>query len=130
MFNIGSKTKIDNAPLNQVEELMQFTGFGQRIRQIIDLDHGSKNGKRPIKDKDNNWEDPPGNKTGWEDGLPPGQAKKPGWDTQHKYKYMETNYAVDMLSPTEDILLSYGENSQIQRFTYGLEVLSMHFQSI
>ncbi|WP_366922790.1 RHS repeat-associated core domain-containing protein [Metallumcola ferriviriculae] len=43
---------------------------------------------------------------------------------------METTYALDMLSPTQNILLSYGDQVQTQRFTYSLEVLSMHFQSL
>lgn len=58
-----------------------YNGFGQRVQTIIDLEHGSDNGNRPEKDKDNgqgNDKDNPGNHNGWENGLPPGLANKPG----------------------------------------------------
>ncbi|MHB1167463.1 MAG: RHS repeat-associated core domain-containing protein, partial [Carboxydocellales bacterium] len=114
-----------------------YNGFGQRVQTVIDLDrnteHGGNgdegNGKGNGNGKDDVNNDS-GNHYGWENGLPPGLAKKPGWTQQFKRTRMATNYAVDMLSPTHDVLLSYGEQVQTQRFTYGLGMLSTHFQSL
>jgi len=51
-----------------------YNGFGQRVQTIIDLEHGSENGNRPEKDKDNgkgNDKDNPGNHNCWENRLSP-----------------------------------------------------------
>ncbi|MHB1167440.1 MAG: RHS repeat-associated core domain-containing protein, partial [Carboxydocellales bacterium] len=113
-----------------------YNGFGQRVQAVIDLDRNSGNGNENGNGNNGNGNgidngtDNPGNHNGWENGLPPGLAKKPGWTQQFKRTNMVTNYAVDLLSPTQDVLLSYGEQVQTQRFTYGLGMLSTHFQSL
>ncbi|WP_366922792.1 DUF6531 domain-containing protein [Metallumcola ferriviriculae] len=101
--------------VNKHKEKTSYTynGLGQRVKTLIELDKNK--GGRLSKDKEI---------------TDAQQQAKPGFDQQHKRDRMETTYALDMLSPTQNILLSYGDQVQTQRFTYGLEVLSMHFQSL
>ncbi len=106
-----------------------YDGFGNRIQTVIDLNHGAEHNNRPefppgpggppefvqeLKDKN------PG---------PPSHAgnPKPGWDHQFNRHYMIQHNVVDFTAQYDNLLMSYGEHSQIQRYTYGLDLVSMDF---
>jgi len=63
---------------------------------------------------------------------PPSHAgnPKPGWDKQFNRHYMAQHYVVDYTKDYDNLLLSYGEHSQVQRFTYGLNLVSMDFLAL
>lgn len=105
-----------------------YDGFGNRIKTIIDLNHPG-GGNRPDKDKNGNNgnayghdKDNPGNAYGHDKdkGNP-----KPGWDHQNKRSNMEQNFIVDITSPYNNVLMIYGDHYQTQRYTYGIDRISM-----
>lgn len=100
-----------------------YDGFGNRIKTTIDLKHPG-GGNRP---------DNPGNGNGNDNGN--GNANghdkdnngnpHPGWGHQYKRDEMELNYVVDITSPYTNILMVYGDHYQVQRYTNGLDRISM-----
>jgi len=51
---------------------------------------------------------------------PPGHGNpKPGWDHQFKRHFMVRNYVNDYTAPYNNMLMSYSEHSQIQRYSNG-----------
>jgi len=109
-----------------------YDGFGNRIQTIIDLNQGSEKHNRPI------FPPGPGGPPAFVEELknknpgPPSHAgnPKPGWDHQFKRDYMIQHYVMDYTRPYDNLLMSYGEHSQIQRCTYGRELISMDFIAI
>ena len=116
-----------------------YDGFGNRIKTTIDLKHPG-GGNRPDKDdKGNNGnayghdKDNPGDAYG-HDKDNPGNAyghdkdkgnPKPGWKHQNKRQQMEQNFVVDITSPYNNVLMIYGDHYQVQRYTYGIDRISM-----
>ncbi|MBB6217238.1 RHS repeat-associated protein [Anaerosolibacter carboniphilus] len=117
---------------NKHNDITKYTydGFGNRIKTITQLDH-SGGDNRPLPPGQGG--DNPGNHYG-NDGDNPGNHygndnnhgnPKPGWGHQNKRDYMEQNFVVDITSPYNNVLMIYGDHYQIQRYTYGLDRLSM-----
>ncbi|MTI86299.1 MAG: RHS repeat-associated core domain-containing protein [Firmicutes bacterium] len=123
-----------NEATNKFGDTTSYTydGLGNRIQTIIDLNHGAEHNNRPVF--------PPG------PGGPPkfvqelknknlgqpshGGNPKPGWDKQYNRHYMAQHYVVDYTKEYDNLLLSYGEHSQIQRYTYGRDIVSMDFLAL
>ncbi|WP_145993164.1 RHS repeat-associated core domain-containing protein, partial [Tepidibacter mesophilus] len=97
-----------------------YDGFGNRIKTIVGLDHPG-GGNRPDKPGNGN-----GNAYG-HDKENPGNSGNPhpGWGHQNKRDYMEQNFVVDITSQYNDVLMMYGDHYEIQRYTYGLDRISM-----
>ncbi len=106
-----------------------YDGLGHRIQVITDLNHGAEHNNRP--------EFPPGpggppefvQELKNKNPGPPSHAgnPKPGWDHQFNRYYMIQHNVVDFTEPYDNLLMSYGEHSQIQRYTYGKDLTSMDF---
>ncbi|MDF2545537.1 MAG: repeat protein [Anaerosolibacter sp.] len=117
---------------NKHNDITKYTydGFGNRIKTITQLDQpGGDN--RPLPP--GHGGEIPGNGNG-NDGDNPGNHygndnnngnPKPGWGHQNKRDYMEQNFVVDITSSYNNVLMIYGNHYQIQRYTYGLDRISM-----
>jgi len=109
-----------------------YDGLGNRIQAIIDLNHGAEHNNRPV------FPPGPGGPPAFVEELknknpgPPshGGNPKPGWDKQFNRHYMAQHYVVDYTKEYNNLLLSYGEHSQVQRYTYGLNLVSMDFLAL
>jgi len=106
-----------------------YDGLGNRIQTIIDLNHGAEHNNRPV------YPPGPGGPPAFVEALKdknPGTPShggnpKPGWDHQYNRHYMAQHYVIDYTKQYDNLLLTYGEHSQIQRYTYGLNIVSMDF---
>ncbi|KJS13673.1 MAG: hypothetical protein VR67_03525, partial [Peptococcaceae bacterium BRH_c8a] len=109
-----------------------YDGLDNRIQAIIDLNHGAEHNNRPV------FPPGPGGPPAFVEELknknpgPPshGGNPKPGWDKQFNRHYMAQHYVVDYTKEYNNLLLSYGEHSQVQRYTYGLNLVSMDFLAL
>lgn len=107
-----------------------YDGFGNRVKTTIDLKHPG-GGNRPDDPGNGNGNGNNGNAYGHENGNNGNGNNgnngnpKPGWGHQNKRDKMEINYAVDITSPVNDVLMTYGSHYQVQRYTYGLDRISM-----
>ena len=89
-----------------------YDGLGRRVKAVIDLSQGFGKDSQTVTLSENGRS---GN-------------TKTGGDKQAKQDYMIRHYVVDYTAPYNNMLMSYGKNSQTQRYTYGLDLISMDFQ--
>ena len=158
LIEVKSGDKVFNRyqfdPRNQLVELTNkhneqtrytYDGLGNRVKTAIDLDRpgNRRPGNAYGHDKNNNGNN--GNANGQDinngnNGNGNGNAyayghdkdgnPKPGWKHQFKREIMDINYVVDITSPYNNVLMSYGSHYQTQRYTYGLDRISMDFWSL
>ncbi len=104
-----------------------YDGFGNRVAQYIDLETNA-GGNRPGKGKGHAYghdKDKHGKGKAIGHGKDNNGNPHPGWGHQYKRDSMEIKYVVDITKPYDNVLMMYGDHYQVQRYTRGIDTISV-----